>query len=154
MKTILKMFARLDSITQNDGTPWDEGNRRLEVVGRLGCVYVGESERRYPGNRMAEFRLMAWKEDDRWCGCMPDAYWRTSYGVSEVTPSGLVMRTSYSIYRFTMLQGDEVDEYLKVWGLTREKFETILRDADEKAGPWKYVFSDLEKGHGSEMAGA
>lgn len=142
MKIITKMLAKLDSITQCDGTPWEDGNRRLEVVGRWGCVSVGESERRYPGNRMAEFRLMTWKEGDGWCACMPDAYWRTSYGVSEATPDGLVMRTSHSIYRFTMLRGDEVDEYLSIWGLTRERFEELLREAGDEAGPWKYVFAD------------
>ena len=146
MKTITKMLAKLDNIVQYDGTPWEEGNRRLEVMGRWGCVYVDESERRYPGNRMAEVRFMIWKNGGCWCGCMPDAYWRTSYGVSEVTPEGLVMRTSYSIYYFTMLQGDEVDEYLKVWGLTRERFEKLLREAGEEAGPWRYVPAEQEPG--------
>lgn len=145
MKTVLKMFARLDSVTRADGAPWPDDDRRHEVVGRSGLVSVGESERRYPGKRMARFGLMAWKEEGRWCGCMPDAYWRTSYGSSDTTRTGLVMRTAYSIYRFTMLSNSEVDEYLSVWGYTRERFEALLRDSGDEEGLWRYAPAELEE---------
>lgn len=146
MKTVRKMFARLDSVTRADGTPWPEGDQRNLVVGKSGLVTVGESEHHYPGMKIAKLTLIAWLKEGRWYGCEPGAYWRTSYGSFEPTRPGLVMRTSYSVYDFTMLRGDEVDAYMGAWGFEREKFERMWRDmSEEDANVWRYIPAELEE---------
>lgn len=146
MKTVLKMFARLESVTRADGAPWPDDDRRLGVVGRCGLVSIGESQRLYPDMKLADFAFMAWKEDGCWRGCAPDAFWRTSYGVFETTRSGLVMKTANSLYDFSMLRGREVDEYMEAWSFEREEFERKWRDMDEEdANVWRYIPADLEE---------
>lgn len=110
MKTVFKMLAKLEGVTRADGAPWPDDDRRCGVVGRSGLVSIRESERLYPGMRIAEFTFLAWKEDGRWRACAPEAYWRTSYGFFEVTRPGLAMKTTNSLYDFAMLRGREVDD--------------------------------------------
>ena len=146
MKTVFKMLAKLEGVTRADGAPWPDDERRCGVVGSSGLVSIRESERLYPGMRIAEFTFMAWKEDGRWRACAPEAYWRTSYGFFEVTRPGLVMKTTNSLYDFAMLRGDEVDEYLKAWGFEREEFERKWRNMDEEdANVWRYIPAELDR---------